>query len=72
LDKTLSIIHQGSLIRLHPVDLNANAVSRRGLLPLDTETTRSPLPKTSAEIEFDRKTQSIVDTDGGFSCSDKE
>jgi len=69
LDQTLSMIHENLMIRLHPVDLNANAQDRRAL-PLDESTTRPRQPKSAAELDYNRKMRGIVDPDGGF--SDKE
>jgi len=69
LDQTLSMVHDNRMIRLHPVDLSANAQDRRAL-PLDESTARPRLPKSAAEIDYDRKMRGIVDPDGGFSDID--
>jgi len=65
LDDTISIVHDGRLVRLHPVDLARNATSGRAGGQRETESI-SPLPPTAAEIAFQRDLQPIVGLDGGF------
>lgn len=66
LSGALSILHDGRLVQLHPVDLAANAVARRAApsapLPDDDEGT----PRTAASIAFARELGSVVGPDGGF------
>lgn len=65
LDHTLSVVHDGRLVRLHPVDLAANARDRRSAVT--PETSETPvLPKSAAELAFDRALGPIVGVDGGF------
>ena len=79
-DKRLTIHHRllddtyavpdrdGTLVDLHPVDLVANARSRRGrtLAGANDEVT-TPLPKSAADLSFDRDFRPVVSSDGGFS-----
>ena len=62
----LFVLHDTLLVRLHPVDLAANAVARRGApgapAPDDDEGT----PRTAASIAFARDHGSILGPDGGF------
>jgi putative transposase len=64
----LHFLHQGRLIELHPVDLEANARSRRGKgAPAEREI-EHPLPPSAADLHFQRELGSVVDPDGG--CPD--
>ncbi len=65
LDPTLSILHQGRMVRLHPVDLAANATARRGKPgdPQDDDTAAAP--RTAAMRAFDRTYGPVVSRDGG-------
>ena len=75
LEDTLWLMHQGRLIQIHPVDLAANARSRRARPGGGTpEQTDSPLPPTAADLAFGQDLFPVVDPDGGFSQppSDKE
>ena len=65
LDDTVSVLHEGRLVRLHPVDRHANAVSRRGqTAPVDT--TPAPTRSTAADLAFSRDLRPLVGPDGGF------
>lgn len=69
LDGTISMNHGGRLVRLHPVDLALNSVSRRARLntsanPKPPET--HPLPKSAADLAFERDFAPAVDADGSF------
>jgi len=70
LDGSLFVVHEGRVIRLHKVDLAANAQARRGYptdhRPLDGE----GVPTTAAASAFAQDMAPIVDADGGF--ADKE
>jgi len=65
LEGTLSILHQGRRVRLHPVDLAANATARRGQ-PGREPDEGPPAPKTAAMRAFDRSFRPVVGGDGGF------
>jgi transposase InsO family protein len=66
IDHTLSVMHDGRLVRLHPVDLAANARDRRSAVTPEVPVSPVP-PKTAAELAFDRAHGPIVGPDGGFS-----
>ncbi|MDT8442533.1 MAG: helix-turn-helix domain-containing protein [Desulfuromonadales bacterium] len=66
LDGHLSMLHEGRLVRLHPVDLVKNAHDPRGKPTADEVPLRHPPRKTSAELAFAREFAPIVDPDGGF------
>lgn len=74
LDRSLSFAHRGRLVRLNLVDLHANAYQRRAPsrkeIPVEQET-RRPLPKSSAQIAFEREMRPLVDQEGGFSEPDR-
>ena len=64
----LSIFLGGRFIRLHPVDLAANAKSRRGKV-VDSDDEPVPgdaIPKTAATLAFERDFTPLVGPDGGF------
>jgi len=66
LEATLSVLHQGRLVRLHPVDLAANASARRGKPSADHDEEQAPAPRTAAMRAFDRTFGPVVSPDGGF------
>ena len=67
LEDRLAILHEGRLVDLHPVDLHANARARRAR-PQDTpDDSQPPLPKSAADLAFERDFSPVVDPDGGFS-----
>jgi transposase InsO family protein len=70
LEGTLAILHQGRLVRLHPVDLALNAVSRRARhsdgAPHTEVPEVQPPTKSAADIAFERDFAPVVDADGGF------
>jgi putative transposase len=70
LEGSLSIRHEGRIVRLHPVDLAANAVARRGKPgaedDADEDRARAPAPRTAAMRVFDRSFGPVVSPDGGF------
>jgi len=74
LDGTIAVLHEGRLIDLHPVDLALNARSRRA--PGDNGSADDeeihPLPKSAAEIAFDRDFGPVVDSDGGLAADPDE
>jgi putative transposase len=67
LDNTLSVLNNGVLMRIHPVDLHSNARAKRN----HSETIKDndlpkQLPKSSAEIDFEQHMSPILDSEGGF------
>ena len=74
LDDSLSIIHQGKVVAIAPVDLHANARAKRAKGDAQAED-QGPLPKSSAQILFDRDVKPLVGADGGFSvptCAEED
>jgi hypothetical protein len=65
LDGTLAMVHDGRLVRLRPVDLAANARARRARFAPPPEAV-SPLPKSAADLAFERDLFPVVDAEGGF------
>jgi len=73
LDGHVLFLHDGRFIELVPVDPVANARSRRGRRRRDSAKEMvHPLPKSAAELAFDRDFSPIVGADGGFPDPDKE
>jgi hypothetical protein len=70
LDNSLSIIDQGRLVKLAPVDLSANARTKRAKGSTRKEEVCHPLPEGSAQMAFDKDFKPVVDGDGNF--PDKE
>lgn len=71
LTRELSVLHDGHFVRLHPVDLDANAHDRRGKRAAETAIEVSPV-KTAATLAFEREHAPVVDSDGSFKDNDKE
>jgi len=67
LDGTLAVVHEGRLVEIHPVDLHANARASRGRRRDPREDPQHPLPKSAADMAFERDFLPVVDADGGFS-----
>ena len=68
LDGTLSVLHpdrSGRLVRLHPVDLTANAQQRRGQTTTEEDTVSVPV-RSAADLAFARDFRPVVGVDGGF------
>jgi hypothetical protein len=69
LEGTLSMLHEGRLLALAPVDTLANAHGRRARSR--REDPPAPIPaKTAAQLAFERDLSPVVDPDGGFSEDD--
>ncbi len=71
LDASLSVCHQGRQVEIHPVDLEANAYSRRGRGEKDA----SPQPKparTAGSMRYDADFGPIVGPDGNFPKGDQD
>lgn len=66
LDQTVSIIHDGKRTRLHAVDLEGNATSRRARPQSPPQKEESAPPRTAAQIAFDRDFGPVVAPDGGY------
>ena len=65
LDDTVHVLHEGRLVRLAPVDLAANAHDHRAK-DLPAQEVCSPLPKSAADMDFERDFRPITDADGNF------
>lgn len=69
LDDSVSVLHEGRLVRLHAVDRHANALARRGRPAPDEPPSAAPR-LTAAELAFRRDLAPLVGPDGGFSPPD--
>lgn len=67
LTHTLHMLHQGRLIELHPVDLAANARTRRRGPVTTDDSIDAALPPSAADLAYARDFGPIVGADGGFS-----
>jgi transposase InsO family protein len=70
LDNSLSIIDHGRLVKLAPVDLSANARSKRAKGSIQKEALSHPLAEGSAQMAFKKDFKPVVDVHGNF--PDKE
>jgi transposase InsO family protein len=64
LDATLSILHHEAIVTLAPVNLHANARDKRSISQKTEE--QKQLPKSSAQISYDKEVGPIITADGGF------
>ena len=64
----LFILHDGCLVRLHPVDLASNAKTKRAFYKTDDDkpVPGDAVPKTAATLAFERDFAPLVGPDGGF------
>jgi putative transposase len=62
----LFVLHDNRLVKLHPVDLAANAFARRGAPSAPAPDDDEGTPRTAASIAFARDHGPIVGPDGGF------
>jgi len=65
LEGTLHVLDEGRLVEIHPVDLERNARDRRARSAA-AEPPAAVLPKSAADLLFDRDLGPIVGKDGGF------
>jgi transposase InsO family protein len=72
LDGTLHVLDQGRLVEIHPVDLEKNARDGRARHAAADEPPAAVLPKSAADLAFDRDLGPIVGEDGGFPMTEKE
>jgi transposase InsO family protein len=68
LDGTVHVLHEGRLVKLHPVDLATNARTRRNER-IPAEEVVAPLPKSAADLAFERDFSPITDASGNFKSS---
>lgn len=72
LDNTVWIRHQGRQLRIHVVDLKANAYSRRARAKTEDQAPLETPVCTAASQRFDADFSPIVDLDGGFAKGDQD
>jgi len=69
----LYLPHQSKLVRLHPVDLAANARHRRSTRPPRDADEVTPVPRKSAsQLAFDQDYPSMLAPDGGYQDPQQE
>lgn len=66
LSGALSVVHDGRLVALAPVDLAQNAVARRALPSAPALDDDERAPQTAAQLAFARDFAPVVGPDGGF------
>jgi putative transposase len=66
LSGALSVVHDGQLVTLAPVDLARNAVSRRAVPAAPAPDDDERAPRTAAQLAFARDFAPVVGPDGGF------
>lgn len=67
LERTYHVLCGERLVRIHPVDLAANArTPRRRRRPAPEEHTAGPPDKTAADLAFEREHGPVVDQQGGM------
>jgi putative transposase len=66
LSGALSVVHDGRLVALAPVDLTLNAVSRRAVPSAPAPDDDERAPQTAAQLAFARDFAPVVGPDGGF------
>lgn len=71
LTDTIHFVHDGRLIQLHPVDLQANAQTPRKT-DGPPEAIEHPLPPSAADTHFQREMAPVVEPDGGFALPSTE
>ena len=70
LDGGIGFLHEGQLIDLFPVDLEANARSPRARTKHKEPDVQAPPPPSAAELAYQRDFGAVVDEDGGFQQDD--
>lgn len=72
LEGSVALLHEGRLVRLAPLDPQANARRTRGAAPPDPAGSGPDpaRPKSSAEMAFQRDLGPIVDAEGGYAEPD--
>ncbi len=70
----ISILHDGRLVSLHPVDLAGNAKSKRAREKTndDRPVPGDAIPKTAATLAFERDFAPLVGPDGGFTDDNEQ
>jgi hypothetical protein len=63
-------LHHEKIVTLSPVDLHTNAREKRALCT--KKEVQKQLPKSSAQLAYDKEVKPIIGTDGGFNIPIKE
>ena len=71
LDGSVSMIHQGHRLFVHPVDVEANAYSKRAPKPKTSPKTNRPV-RTAATLRFQSDFAPIVGPDGSYPKGEKD
>ena len=66
LSGALSVVHDGRLVAVAPVDLAQNAIARRALPSAPAPDDDERAPQTAAQLAFARDFAPVVGSDGGF------
>ena len=66
LSGALSVVHDGRLVAVAPVDLAQNAVLRRAVPSAPAPDDDERAPQTAAQLAFARDFAPVVGPDGGF------
>jgi hypothetical protein len=68
LQQTVSIVHEGRMVRLHRVDLAANAAARRttAARPPEEDQGSPAAVFSAARLAFERDLSPVTDAEGGF------
>lgn len=69
---TLAVLHEGRLVEIHPVDLVANAYSRRAHAVQPAPPVETPIVQTAAQLAFQAEFAPLVDATGGYPKGDDE
>ncbi len=65
-DNALTVIDQGKAVKLHPVDLTANAHARRARRSSAADAFSAKPQQSAAGARFDADMEPMVDSDGGY------
>jgi len=69
---TLAVHHEERLVAIHPVDLVANAYSRRARPAQPAAPVETPIVQTAAQLAFQAEFAPLVDATGGYPKGDDE
>jgi len=69
---TLSIVHEGRRVALHPVDRTANAYARRARKTPTPSSEPARPPQTAAALAFQADFQPLVDDEGNYSKGEED
>jgi hypothetical protein len=66
LEDRIAVLLEGRIVEIQPVDLAANARSRRALRRTDDDEIAHPPPPSAADMAFDDDYGPVIQPDGGF------